>query len=397
MLLATALASLLLTAPALAQDEEAPEFLLGDVGTRIDLPKGWNADEWSDWHFKAKTTDRAVLLSVWVTPVQQVVTAKNLELWHHTHKLYAKEYEGKDIVVDRSEIVPRGEFPVGRFEMHFGEGNKRIDLFGATLAVEGQNLHMFTLAAPRGKRRAKAQMNDIVNRLEIHDGPAELKWGAEVEAAGVKTKLPADWRPPLDRAEKDRVAATIEPLGIDSLTDCWTALKPRGPHKPDVLVGCQGGLWLGVVDEYSFADVDETVLRPTLFGKAEVPAAEQVQAGDRVGFLYAPKSGLYMGVAPYDQGLFRLWALSSTDEPDNPGLRTAVTETMSASTYSGAHPASIPDVLSYWVMYRPVSPQVLCPLFGLLGLFGGVVVIAVGAGAFGASRNKYEDLADADD
>jgi hypothetical protein len=65
---------------------------------------------------------------------------------------------------------------------------------------------------------------------------------------------------------------------------------------------------------------------------------------------------------------------------------------MSGSTYSGVHPASVGDQLSYWVTYRPFSPVVLVPALGVLAFLGlglGVAVKLAGSG-----KNKYEMLDD---
>ena len=44
----------LLCGPSFAQDveDEAPKYLLGDLGVRVDLPSGWNVTRWSDWDLK---------------------------------------------------------------------------------------------------------------------------------------------------------------------------------------------------------------------------------------------------------------------------------------------------------------------------------------------------------
>ena len=65
----------LIAAPAHAED--APEFLLGDLGVRIDLPRSWRMTRWSDWDFNAelKRGRDTVLLFAWATPVQTAATA----------------------------------------------------------------------------------------------------------------------------------------------------------------------------------------------------------------------------------------------------------------------------------------------------------------------------------
>src|SRR5690606_19541977 len=100
------------------------------------------------------------------------------------------------------------------------------------------------------------------------------------EAEGIVSKLPDSFRPPLE-AEVPEVLKVLSPMGIDDLKGCWSAIDPlpKAPHR--VMAACSGGLWLGVVDSYSFAD-EEKELRAKLFGDAPISAAEQIALADRV-------------------------------------------------------------------------------------------------------------------
>ena len=96
------------------------------------------------------------------------------------------------------------------------------------------------------------------------------------------------------------VQPVLKRLGLADLEGCWAAIRPVPERVPDVMVTCQGGLLLGVVDQYSFDSVDQE-LREKLFGAVEVQPAEAVELNDRVGFAYRPKESLAMGIVPYDQ------------------------------------------------------------------------------------------------
>jgi hypothetical protein len=183
----------------------------------------------------------------------------------------------------------------------------------------------------------------------------------------VETTLPDDFRPPLE-AEQDAVAAVVEKLQILDLVGCSTAIRPVAGTEPDVLVTCSQPLQLGVVDSYSFDDADRAVREKTFGSKAEVPPAESVALNDRMAFLYTPREGFAVGVVPHDGGVARFWALGRPEGE----LPETVRAAMRSSTFSGAHPASFGEQVSYWVSYRPFSPAVLCPALALLGLLGGL-------------------------
>jgi hypothetical protein len=63
---------------------------------------------------------------------------------------------------------------------------------------------------------------------------------------------------------------------------------------------------------------------------------------------------------------------------------------LEGSTWSGVHPASLGDQLSYWVTYRPTSPVVLGPAALLLLVLGGGGF--AGMRLMGGRKNKYELL-----
>jgi len=382
----TLLIALTLATP-LAQAEDAPEYLLGDLGVRIDLPAGWEMTRWSDWDLKAeqKTARETVLLFVWATPVQVPITSA--DGWGTVYEAKIDELKGDSPAVAGGRVEELGGRQVALIDaaFRFGKGGPPGIMRGATLEVAGQNMHLAFVAPKGSARAADRQRSRVVGTLDFHTEPEKVAFGGTVDALGITTKLPADWREPL-ASELPQVNPALDKLGIEDLTPCYTAIRPRAGSEPDVLATCQGGLLLGVVDEYSFEATD-AVVRERMFGGADIAAAEQVDLGDRVGFLYTLRDDLAVGVVPYADGIARTWVVGSGG-----GLDDAARAALQGSTWSGPHPAGIGDQVAYWVTHRPTSPVVLCPVLGLVVVAG---ALAVGGVAMTRrSRTGYDDLDD---
>jgi hypothetical protein len=366
-----------LSTPALAE-EEAPEFLLADFGVRIDLPDDWRMQKWADWEFKAEKADQSVKLFAWGAPYQQVPVEADLDAWAGVMVDKVGTIGGKDPKVDSKAVVSLGGRQVARTDVVFDfPGDLKGIMAGATFAVEGQMFHMGVIAADKRADKAREAIDMLVGRLEVTKPPADL--ASDVSAAGMDTKLPEGWRVPHAKEMKPVTAAATK-LKIDDLEACWTAIHPVAAKDPDVMITCQGGALLGVVDSYSFEGV-EAELRKNLWGSAPVEAATPVELADRTGFLYETPA-LAMGVVPYDQGITRTWALGR----DAAVLTSAVGATLKASNWSGPHPTGLGDQVSYYISYRPTSPMVLGPV-GLLLLLGVGLATQLGKGG-----NKYEDF-----
>src|SRR5688572_2062653 len=101
----TWLAGLLLLSSGDAR-ADAPEFLLGDLGVRLDLPAGsWRMTRWSDWDFKAEGRDGAMLLFAWATPVQTpVVEGPDAAGWSRVFEAKVEELQGIDAKVTASKV-----------------------------------------------------------------------------------------------------------------------------------------------------------------------------------------------------------------------------------------------------------------------------------------------------
>ncbi|HHO53800.1 MAG TPA: hypothetical protein ENK18_23735 [Deltaproteobacteria bacterium] len=392
MLTTTLLTLLSLEPPALAED--APEFLLADLGVRIDFPPGpWRMTKWSDWDFKAEHTapSGTVLFFAWATPIQVPIEREpgtwvgEIEGWGQVYVDKIEELEGSAPAVARVQTETIAGRPVALVDatFTFGEGGAPGVLRGATLEIVGQDLHLATISSARSTAACERQLRALVERLDFHTEPEPGRFGTTVEAKGITSRLPEGWRPPLD-SELATLNASLQGIGVDDFTPCWTALRPVPGGPPDVMATCQGGLLLGVVDEHSFEAV-EPVVRERMFGAVEVEPAELIQLEDRVGFSYTPRDGLAVGVVPYDQGVSRTWVLGQGE------LSSTLEAVLVSSTFSGPHPASLGDQLSYWLVHRTTSPMVLCPLGGCVGA-GGLLGLGLLGMMMRGSRDKYADF-----
>lgn len=377
-----------LSTGALAADGEEDEYyLLGDYGVRIDLPDDWRSSEWSDAGLEAEKEDRSIKLFAWGTDLQIPVVEADLDAWSKVFVDKADRIGGKNIEVTRSAVDTIGGRKVARFELAFDFGKDlKGALSGATIEVAGKDLHLAMMTASARSFLLPPAMQGVLERSEFRKPPAPLAFGGQVEGAGVSATLPEGWRPPLPN-EVGVVAGEARKLGLDDISACWTALRPHVGVKPDIMVTCQKGMLLGVVDDFSFDGVDAT-LRGKLFPGTEVPAAEKVANTDgRVGLFYRPTLGahtLRLGVMPYGDGVAMTWLLGQSGEEAD--FDAAVRHVLSTAAYTGDHPAGLGEVASYYVTYRPTSP----PVLGLAG----VVVVLIGGIVFLATRKKanpYED------
>lgn len=374
----------LLWSAALAAD--APEFLLADLGVRVDLPRSWKMTRWSDWDFQAQNAEGSVLVFTWGTPFQVPVT--DASAWAPVYEAKIGELSGKDAKPGASRLGEASGRKVAFVDVafRFGDGAPGT-MYGATIEVAGQDVHLATVAPDRFAAAGKRAREELVARLEFVGPPPASTFGAEVTAKGVTTKLPDDWRPSLDQ-EWNQLVPSLAKLGFEGdMTDCWIAVRPRPAATPDAMVTCPRPLSLGVVDEHSAAAADE-VVRKALFGS--IPAGVPVALADRTGLLYTPKEGIAFGVVPDAEGVAVTWSLGAGD------LGPAVRAAMERSTYGGPHPVSTGEVLSYWLTARTFSPQVLCPALGCVGL-GGVLVVGAGAVALGLARRKGEGEGEPED
>lgn len=364
----------------------APEFLLGDLNVRVDLPKGsWRMTRWSDWDFAGESND-GVLLFVWATPLE-VPIAGDPNAWGAVYTAKIEEMKATEPKISSAKIEDVGGRKAAFLDAGFEFGNtgKRGAAAGATLEIVGQNVHLMTVGPAASARAVERARTELARRLEFPGGPPPSTYGTEVSITGAKTTLPADWRPPLDSEWNAVVAAhadTLQKLGVEDVTGCWTAIRTKPMAAPDLMVSCNRNVRLGVVDEHSW-ESGEATARERLFGKS-LPPGQRLDLADRIGFVYAPRDGLAMGVVPHEPGVAVVWAMGDGD------LGASVRDAMKGSTFAGAHPVETGEVVSYWLTERTFSPQVLCPALCCLGA-GVVVVAAVGLVALRPRKRSDED------
>lgn len=347
-----------LLAGARPAQADAPEFLLGELGVRLDLPGNtWRMTRWSDWDFKGEAMDGAMLLFAWATEIQTPVTEAGG--WSAVHLAKIEELQGTDPKITRTELVEIGGRNVALVDATFGLGKSgaRGVGHGASLEIAGHDLHILTIAPERLSGAAESERHGILDRLDLRTAPTEVAFGSRISGASVQTVLPPDFREPLS-AENGSLSEVVSQLPITDLQGCFTAIRPVAGDEPDILVGCpERGIELGVVDEHSFAEVDAAVRGRTFGATAEIPPAEPIQLYDRMGLLYAPRDGLALGVVGHEHGVTRFWALG---QPEG-DLANAVRTTMRSATFSGAHPVKFGQQASYWLRHRNTSPVVLVP------------------------------------
>lgn len=361
---------------------DAPEFLLGDLGVRIDLPASrWRMTRWSDSDFEGKIDTDPILLYAWATSVQAPVTSP--EAWAPVFVSKAEEMQGTNPQVTGSSIedVDGRKFAFVNVEFGLSKAGA-IALRGATAEIAGKNIHLAVIAPQRLARVAERERTEIVRRLEFTTPVADPGYGGTVSTDRVTTQLPPEWRA-LQEGELDVVSRQLVKLGLEDLTGCWTAIHPRPAQVADVMVTCGRPLHVGVVDAHSFEE-HETTIREKLFGPS-VPAGRMVEMQDRTGFLFVPRDGLAMGAAPDSDQVAVTWALGDRN------LGDAVAATLRGSTYKNPHAASVGDQVGYWVKHRTFSAPVLCPSLCCLGTVGLMALGVVSIVALRSRRKPSED------
>lgn len=362
---------------------DAPEFLLGDLGVRIDLPKSrWTMTRWSDWDFAAKAEKDPVLqVIVWATPIQAPVATPAEWSAVYVHK--AEEMGGAKTEVTATSAEDVGDRKFAFVDMNFSASPAgAVAMRGATTEIAGRNFHLAVISGRKFARAAERERAEIVRRLEFTTPLADPGYGGTVETERVTTQLPPDWRP-LQEGEIDVVTPQLVKLGLEDLTGCWTAIRPRPGQSAGVMVTCSRPLHLGVVDADSFGEHEVTV-REKLFGPS-LPPGTPVEMPDRTGFLFAPRDGLAMGAAPDGEQVSVTWALG-----DGP-LGDSVGGALRGTTFRNPHTATAGDQLWYWVRHRTFSPPVLCPSLCCLGSVGALGILVVSVGMLRSRRRSDED------
>ncbi len=414
MLSSLLLGTLLSASPAAAQDP--PEFLLPDAGVRVEVPDDWKRSPkwkegvvWSDWDLNIQSKSQGVMLVAWQTYGQVPIREAELEDWVSVYRAKAAFMYLTELEVHEQKVVDTHSGKAAWSRLSFKSEGIAENVKGtwviATLETGGQDFHL-SMVTPLSAKKAEEALMETLDHLEVVAPPEEVKWGPVRSSQGVTLRLTDHWRLPLESEQKYLVKPQVETLGMqldEGLPQCIKAIHPRVPfgdvtatkeskmfvYESDFLINCQGGMLLGIVDPYTFADTEERV-RHTIFGsKSDMAPATLLELPDRTAFLFEKDVGggilLLLAVTPYDQGVARTYVLTRMDEKQR--ALDDLQQLLSQSDMGGDHPTSFGDWVSYYPTYRPFHPFVLGPAFLVLLIIGGAVFVVTRRG-----RKSYEDL-----
>lgn len=339
---------------------EIPQYLLEQLGVRVDLPeKEWEVgnDDWTDYSLKATSKD-GVLLFAWTTSYQIEITEDTLADWQSVFLRKART-EGE---ITQSSVETYRDVKVGSFELALknSEGGE-LAMFAYTMPLEGTTLHIATATTADRADIAKRELEGVMERLEIKKMAPELTWGGLVSAPGIDATLDDYFRKPVG-PERMLIVNEANNINISSLRNCWSGIHPHPPGKADVVIACVDQRHsFAIVDDLTFAD-NELELREAWF-PADAEPGEQVTFADRTSFWWQPKIGdrvFNTGAVPIEGGLAKVVAVAGTDQVEP--VAQATKATLQSATFSVVPEPPFEDVLRYYVVYRPTSPLVIAPI-----------------------------------
>ncbi len=379
------LLSVLLSSQARAEEDEP--YYMADVQATVNMPPRWSVlpQGWADWYFKGQSGDKAVQMRLFFTPFQLPPDTAVAQAWAKMHAERLDEVKAGEIEATRTELTTRFGRPCAEIDLAFrfdGDGPKGV-YYAVAFPASGKVIHLATLAAARNEKRARKDLDFLLQNLEVEKEAVSLKGldGKAVSPAAFQSSLPPGWRQPL-KVELTALGELAGKTGQGRYDEevCWTAIQPLPEGDPDFMLFCQVGLYLPKVDEHSWEGVEPQV-QERFFGKSavEVPHAERVQASNRMGFLYRPPAqseSVLMAVAPYDQGVLVAWGLAQKQRAQE--LETAMLATLASTRFTGPEgghpPIGFAGWLTYSIKYRPTNPFFLGPVLFVLGLVGFVVI-----------------------
>jgi len=377
--------------------EEEPLYL-ARVGITLPLPSGWSVPRWSDWDLEARDGRKSVQLHVSSTTYQQPLVDGLAEKWAKDLAVpWLKEHQkGEDFSIrEVSSLAREGAFHALSEIAYKVKGETQAVAFQETFAIEGRMVHVVSTALQKNRRRARAALDAWVPGIEVEHPAADLsELDGDVSAGSFSSVLPDGWRKPL-RGEFLEAVQLASQLGQKRVTDdtCWMGIAPKASGETNLLLSCTMELFLGVVDEHSFAAVDQHI-RATVFrgfGEAMVEAELLESPAGRTSALYRLPSGgdtaVWVALTPYDDGVILTYALGTPAE--DAALRGAVEASVGAMKFTGpeggVHPVALGDTLVYFLKHRRGHPLVWSPLV-LLGIAGVSLFRSQGG------RSSYKDL-----
>ncbi|NOY25583.1 MAG: hypothetical protein GXP62_06890 [Oligoflexia bacterium] len=370
----------------LAADEG---YAMNDVGGQLLLPRGWEMQEWSDWNFKAKS-DRGVLMRLYLTPFQVVPSVQAAQAWAGLAREHLEDQGGSDFADPETAVatvkLADGEVQAATIDLTFTlekQATKGV-LHGVALQSKGQVVHVETIAAARNDARARAGLAKILAGLMLEKKPDPIGDSRVESEIGFAFTAPPGWRAPLrnELAATRKVTSKVGEKTLDP-KQCAAIIRPPALGDPDVIFACDLYKFIGVVDQYSFDGVEADV-HDLFFGRSDKPvaAAQRVDIGDRLGFLYSPPVAgmpVRLAVVPFDKGLVVLWGMGK--HLDDAELDTAVRAVLATMEFTGpdggAPIVALDQRFSYYLSYHPTSPIVIGPALVLVLLVGGIIVLVM--------------------
>lgn len=374
------LAGLIYPTNALADDEP---YFMTDVQATVIMPPKWKMDRWSDWDFRAKSSD-GVMMWLFITPYQVEPDETASKVWAKIHGDKLKEQKAGNIVATNTTTGERRNLKTSEITLEFrfnGDGPKGV-YHAVALPAAGKIIHISTLASTSNDKKAREALEFFVDNLDIKR-PAEdvTALSGVVGIAGFESDLPPGWRQPT-KTEMTHVTGLMAKTGQTNISteSCWSAIRPLPDGDPDFALFCQTGLWLPKIDEYSWQG-EEPLVHEKFFGKAPKPVedAEKVTVGDRLGYLFKPPTTSefsLMAAAPYDKGVMTAWATSQPEREKelDSAFRAILASTRFTGPEGGKPPIGFAGWLAYSVKYRPTNPMFFGPILLVLGLVGFIIV-----------------------
>jgi hypothetical protein len=353
-------------------------FALTEAGMTLRLGSAWHMSRWSDWDFKGNTTDNAVFLKAWYTPLQVAVDETAANGWAVQYRAKLEEEErAREVKMERIAVGEVSGRPTARVDMGFelpsgGKGTMQA----AAFALDGKVMHLATYAAAAHATRATRELEAALAAMTVEKPASDLSTLGAIGDTGWKAGLPSGWRAPLasEAAEVEPMLSWVPDQGA---RDCAQAVSPSASGEPSLLLVCPHTDWhMPIVDESSFEDAAGTVGR-LVYGKASQNLASpaKIRMDGRLGLLARPTlpdRDLRMGAAELDSGAILVWAVGPRGSAQ--ALEGAVSATMSEMKFDAPPQHAAGVVVFHTLKYQPWHPLVLAPGLACLASMGGLLL-----------------------
>jgi hypothetical protein len=358
----------------------AVPYTMNDVGGTLDLPAAWKGKAYSDTDLSAELPDRRgkLMFRMWMTGYQVPLDEVSGAAFADDYARRLGTIGGSNTTLVSQEVRSVAGRPTQWSVQHFkNKSGAKLMAQTAAIAGNGNVVHLRIWSGEQQQVQMKSALGKMLQAFTLTKPAGALSGGTLSAEDGFETTLPEGWRVPVGK-EIGRVSKITSKLWVSKkgTEPCWVGIRPVPIGKPDVMFAC-GRSWAGgPVDEHSLGAVDSE-LRELYFRAAssEVPPAEAIAVGDRMGLIYKPREGvnaLRLVTAPYDKGLMTLWAQAGS--LSDAALDAAVASVAAQTRFTGpdgGKPIIRGDKwVGYYLVHRPMSPIVVVPALGLIGIIG---------------------------